>query len=283
LDLLGQGKSAKPGRANGIEYSISLWADLVDSYARENIQGDVVLAGNSLGSLVALSAATGDFATNDDSWLKNRVKGICMFNCGVGLNSRGIAKEPQWNPTQRFLIDSIYNVLTALIFNNRALLGYVLDKVVTRELLRDTLQTLYKRDPDRVDDELVESFYLPAKDEGSVEALSQIYCNDPGATPFELHDKYSNLLNDLPIHLVWGNDDVITPLEREGGVGKFYMDLAADEDTNVSFKVVESGHVPFDDNPTESNMELLKWLEEVVAKDATKAEAFGGLGWLVGR
>jgi pimeloyl-ACP methyl ester carboxylesterase len=242
-----------------------------------------VLAGNSLGSLVALSAATGDFATNDDSWLKNRVKGICMFNCGVGLNSRGIANEPQWNPTQRFLINSLYNVLTALIFNNRALLRYVLDEVVTRELLRETLQALYKCDPDRVDDELVESFYLPAKDEGSVEALSQIYCNDPGATPFELHAKYGNFLNELPIHLVWGNDDVVTPLVREGGVGQFYVDLAADEDTNVSFKVVESGHVPFDDNPTVSNKELLKWLEEVVAKDATKAEAFGGLGWLVGR
>ena len=66
MDLLGQGKSAKPGRADGIEYSISLWADLVNSYIRENVVAngddrDVVLAGNSLGSLIALSAVTSDY------------------------------------------------------------------------------------------------------------------------------------------------------------------------------------------------------------------------------
>jgi len=267
VDLLGQGKSAKPGRADGTIYSIALWADLVDSYAKDNIQqDDIVLAGNSLGSVVALVAATGDFNAEDgtdEAWLTKRVKGICMFNCGVGLNSRGIAKEPRWTPTQRLLINSLYSVLTFFIFNNRWLLTYILDEVVTRELLSNTLQSLYKYNPDRVDDELVDSFYLPAKDDGSVDALSQIYCNDPGVTPFELHEKYSDFLNDLPIQLVWGEEDVVTPIE--GGVGQLYLDLAADKGNNVSFQMVKGGHVPFDDNPIESNKVMLQWLDGLVA------------------
>jgi hypothetical protein len=44
-----------------IQYSINLWAKMVDDYARANNMDEVVLIGNSLGSLVALSAATGDF------------------------------------------------------------------------------------------------------------------------------------------------------------------------------------------------------------------------------
>lgn len=267
LDLLGQGKSDKPGRADGIEYSIALWANLVDSYVGENVRReDIVLVGNSLGSLVALTAATGDFASGDgggESFLKKRVRGICMFNCGVGLNSRGIAKEPRLTPTQSLLINSLYSVLTFFIFENRWLLAYVLDEVVTKDLLCNTLKSLYKHDPTRVDDELVDSFYLPAKEEGSPEALSQIYCNDPGMTPFELHEKHDNFLADMPIQLVWGDQDYVTPLD--GGVGQFYLGLGADEDSNVSFQKIEGGHVPFDDNPVESNRIMLQWLDGITA------------------
>ena len=305
MDLLGQGKSDKPGRADGIEYSIHLWAEQVDAYIREKIMGsndedgdnggaatDLVLCGNSLGSLVVLSAVTGDFkispsATRDNSssisssigsrWT-DRCKGICMFNCGVGLNSRGIANEEQWTPFQRYLINALYNVLDALIFRNTALLTYVLDTVVTRDLLRDALTSLYRYQPDRVDDELVDSFYLPAKDRGSVEALSQIYTNEPGATPMDLHRKYGttsstkrdedeengnkkkNILDTIPIHLIWGDDDAVTPLG--GGVGQYYRNMALNRN-HVSFQVVSAGHIPFDDNPRDSHESMVQWLDKL--------------------
>ena len=87
---------------------------------------------------------------------------------------------------------------------------------------------------------LVESFFLPAQDDGSVEALSQIYCNDPGKTPFDLHAEYGDsTLKDVPIHLVWGNADAVAPLE--GGVGQFYKQLADGKDDEsdclVSMKI----------------------------------------------
>jgi len=266
IDLLGQGRSAKPA---DVYYSINLWAKLIDDYAAENISSGngVVLMGNSLGSLVALAAATGDHTQGGDTSLTNRVMGVCMYNCGVGLNSRNIIKDAQWNPLQRLLLNSLFDVLNVLIFNNRLLLSYVLENVVTKDLLRDTLQSLYKHDPSRVDDELVDSFYFPAKDAGAVDAFMQIYTNDAGSTPMELHEKYDEMLAEygasgrpLPIHLVWGDDDAVTPLE--GSVGQFYKKLAEDGTaTGVSLDVVGSGHVPFDDNPVESNASMLKWVQ----------------------
>lgn len=267
LDLLGQGQSAKPGRADGIEYSIPLWAAQCTAYAHENIDNEnVVLMGNSLGSLVALSAATGDFADeidlseNTPNGLQQRVKGIGMFNCGVGLNSSGIAKEPQWNAVQRFLIGFLFRTLNALLFDNPTVLKYVLSNVVTRELLTDALQSLYIKNPDRVDEVLVESFFAPAQDEGAVEALSQIYTNEPGSTPMDLHGKHADYLQNIPIHLVWGEQDAVTPIG--GGVGSYYIRLANDTDTLVSLdRIPDCGHVPFDDHHEESNQAMLQWLE----------------------
>ena len=321
LDLLGQGQSDKPGRAQGIDYSIHLWAEQVDAYIKENMirtvsddvndddddpsvdtGPDIILCGNSLGSLVVLSAVTGDFkesktmATpgNDNDkndhhhYWNHRCKGICMFNCGVGLNSRGIANEEQWTPFQRFLIHALYNVLDVLIFRNTALLAYVLDTVVTRDLLRRALVGLYPHRPDRVDDELVDSFYHPAKDCGSVEALGQIYTNEPGATPMDLHRKYgtyyssssstmswngnsnndknknnenkNTILDSIPIHLIWGDKDAVTPLI--GGVGQYYQTMALNRD-HVSFQVVSAGHIPFDDNPIDSHESMVQWLDQL--------------------
>lgn len=291
IDLLGQGKSAKPGRSEGVEYSINLWASIVDAYARDvvakeraggglfdglfgtttNKSDGIVLVGNSLGSLVALSAALGDHtnsqsneasdaAASASAYLPGRVKGLCFFNCGVGLNSRGIVDEPQWSPFQRFLFTTVLNTLDLLLFKNPPVLTYLLSEVVTKDLLRGALEGLYRYDPTRVDDELVDSFYYPAKDEGAPEALGQIYTNDPGLSPMDLHEKYSDMAASLPIHLVWGDDDAVTPLS--GGVGTFYSGLSNDETTSVTMDVVESvGHIPFDDNPIECNGSMLRWVE----------------------
>lgn len=287
LDLLGQGKSDKPGRKDGVEYSIDLWAELVDDYVQEKIKGDIVLMGNSLGSVVALSAATGDFvAMNEKPGFisGNGAKGICLFNCGIGMNSQGVADEPQWNPVQRLLIKTVFNILNALIFGNQALLGYVLDNVVTTDFLRNALQNLYLISPDRVDDELVESFYLPAKEDGAVDALSQIYTNDPGKTPMQMYQDNMDKISKVPIHVVWGEEDPVTPLG--GPVGQFFLSQAESSD-HVSFDLVQSGHIPFDDNPVQSNGAMMQWLTDVVENGAgTKKQEVGFEGFgrvLLGR
>ena len=268
LDLLGQGKSSKPGRAEGIEYSINLWAQLVEDYTQQFIpkSSNVVLMGNSLGSVVALSAATGDHAmtTTRKATLPSRIQGIGMFNCGVGMNSRNLLKDPNLSGIQRVLFTFLFDTLDNWIFDNAPFLTYLLKDVVTPDLLRNTLVGLYKCAPDpasRVDDALVQSFYLPAKEEGSVEALNQIYTNDAGKTPMQLHQDHFELLNETPLHLVWGNVDQVTPVA--GPVGQFYLNLAQDPTVPASFSAVQAGHVPFDEIP-ECNGFMVQWLEDVV-------------------
>lgn len=287
LDLLGQGRSSKPvysgdnlvptndlddvplsGMIMGkntnanVHYSIHLWSQLVDDYARENDLTNVVLMGNSLGSLVALSTTT------ESNYLIGKVKGLCLFNCGVGLNSRNIVKNPMLNPIQRILFNLLFDMLNFLIFNNRILLQYALDNIVTKKLLGDALKSLYMLSKDRVDDELVDSFYYPAKmgGDGAVEAIRQIYTNDAGLTPMEYHTEYSAILDNLPIHLIWGLDDVVTPIS--GDVGVFYCDRVANNRSGNGATTLDvipkSGHIPFDDNPVETHESMLQWLEKKI-------------------
>eukprot|EP01082_Thalassiosira_pseudonana_P002558 g2151.t1 g2151 contig11:826342-827571(+) len=297
LDLLGQGRSSKPipmdttttavkqkigelpeGREMGkntdsrVVYSINLWGELVDDYASHHKLGEsgLVLMGNSLGSLVALSAATGDFRLdeiNSASYISPRVKGVCLFNCAVGLNSQNVLKNPNLSSIQVAIFSRIFYILNALIFDNQALLRYALNNIVTKQLLRDALRGLYLNSPERVDDELVDSFYYPAKfgGEGAVEAIRQIYTNDAGLTPMELHDKYPEVLNSFPLHLIWGDEDAVTPIN--GDVGAFYCDRVANNRGGrglTTIDVVKGGHIPFDENPVQTHGAMLKWLEKKV-------------------
>lgn len=277
IDLLGQGKSDKPGRATdglgiGIEYSINLWAEQVDEYAKATIgtsnSKGTILMGNSLGSVVALVAATGDYTGEngsssniDDCYLRRTTKGIGMYNCGIGMNSQNV--EYDFDGIQRVLVSALFGVLNTLVFGNVPLLTYVLDKVVTKELLRNALSGLYVYSTeDRVDDALVDSFYYPAKDPGSPQTLSQIYTNDPGSTPMQIYERHQQLLEEkIPIHLVWGRQDGITPLT--GSVGRFFQRLSQDDGkSTVSMDVIDGGHIPFDEVPS-CNKRMVDWLNTI--------------------
>ncbi|CAJ1935304.1 unnamed protein product [Cylindrotheca closterium] len=284
VDLLGQGKSDKPGRADGIEYSTSLWAQVVDTYAKDYMKSadEIVVVGNSLGSCVALAAATGDFPNDISSCsysIAPRTIGIGMFNCGVGMNSRNVIRDPGWNPFQRALLTLLFDTLDFVIFGNRALISYLLNEVVTKELLQNALTGLYRCAPDpesRVDDALVESFYRPAQDSGSVEALNQIYTNDPGKTPMEFHEDNPQL-SKLPIKLIWGDSDAVTPIA--GSVGQFYTSLANDENSKVSLQMVNAGHIPFDEIP-ECNKFFVQWLDQLSEnKGGSKKEPKPFFAW----
>eukprot|EP00985_Skeletonema_marinoi_P025533 scaffold18875_cov115-Skeletonema_marinoi.AAC.1 len=322
LDLLGQGRSSKPycyardgdGRLTkfpyklyskapsitsiaeetspismgkntntNVHYSINLWANMIDDYARHCNMDEVILMGNSLGSLVALSAATGDFIKTPNNvdrenmfgYLagnhlgeRSRVKGVCLFNCAVGLNSMNVLKNPNFSAVQRNVLQWIFGILNNLIFDNELLLKFALNDVVTKDLLRDALKSLYTYNSEQVDEELVDSFYYPAKfgGDGAVEAIRQIYTNDAGLSPMELTAKYPEILDKkLPLHLIWGDSDVVTPIN--GDVGQFYCDRVANNRGGkgmTTIDVVSAGHLLFDDNPSDTNSALLRWINKRV-------------------
>ena len=68
----------------------------------------------------------------------------------------------------------------------------------------------------------------------------------------------------MPIHLIWGDKDVVTPIE--GDVGVFYTELASNPGSGVSMQVINNaGHVLFDERP-ECNAGLIEWLDEKLLK-----------------
>jgi pimeloyl-ACP methyl ester carboxylesterase len=188
------------------------------------------------------------------------------------MNSINVIRDPSWNPVQRALITFLFSLLNSLVFGNAPLISFVLDKVVTRDLLRNALTNLYQlaeNPASRVDDALVDAFFGPAKESHAVEALNQIYTNDPGKTPMEFHQD-NEKLKDLPIKLIWGDSDPVTPIE--GSVGQFYTALDQDSDNNVSLKMVNSGHIPFDEIP-ECNEYMVQWLDDLVMEEKQESSA----------
>lgn len=77
----------------------------------------------------------------------------------------------------------------------------------------------------------------------------------------EVYSKHRSFLNRVPIHVVWGNADTVTPVDGIGEVGQFYRALASAEDENrVTMDVLDGGHILFDENP-DANRSMLRWLE----------------------
>ena len=77
----------------------------------------------------------------------------------------------------------------------------------------------------------------------------------------EIHDRHAEHLEGVPIHLVWGDADVVTPIE--GGLGTFYRNLANQESTNISMDIIQSGHIPFDEVPEIANGAMLEWVNSL--------------------
>ncbi len=71
LDLLGFGKSSKPG---GLSYGGPLWKDQIVAYVQENIGRSTILVGNSLGGYAALASGAA---------LGNEAAGVVLLNAAV--------------------------------------------------------------------------------------------------------------------------------------------------------------------------------------------------------
>jgi len=97
VDLLGFGYSDKPP----LEYSIDLWRDQISHFATSIATSqEVILVGNSIGSLASLSAATNS----------NNVRAVALMNCAGGLVS---FRESEVSLPVKILI----RVVNAVLFN----------------------------------------------------------------------------------------------------------------------------------------------------------------------
>lgn len=266
VDLLGFGGSGKPdlGGADGEGYSTALWAAQLRDFVDEFVGGEgcAVLVGNSIGSIASLcavaesrregtAAAAAALGAGPDSDSEGGpVRGLCLVNCAIGMNSKAVVDEQPWFAPLFWLIDLVF----------RTPLGRRLfERTRDPENLRTALRNVYVSNEGRVDDALVEQFSAPAEAPGAYEAFANILTGHPGPRPERLA---GDVDAEYPLLLLWGEQDRVTPLS--GPVGRFFSARADDPNFpgTSMVRLPGLGHCPHDEDPDAFNPPLVAWLQE---------------------
>ncbi|GAB4226839.1 MAG: alpha/beta fold hydrolase [Stanieria sp.] len=240
LDLLGFGASRKAS----VDYSINLWVEQVHDFWQTFIAQPVVLVGNSIGSLVCLTAA----ATYPEM-----VKGLVMLSLpDVSLRQAAIPR----------LLQPIVTGLENLVASP-LLINTIFKFVRQPATIRRWAGVAYC-DRSAIDDELVAILSNPAYDEGAAQTFYSLFqrIRRPQFAP-----AVTEILPQLtiPILLVWGRQDRMIPFALAAEIAPL----------NESLKLValeQVGHCPHDECPEQFNQILLDWLNQhfSVAKQEVK-------------
>ncbi len=228
LDLLGFGGSSKAA-AN---YSAYLWAEQVYDFWQTFIRQPVVLVGNSIGSLVGLTAA----ATYPEM-----VAGLAMLSLpDISLRQEALPKRLQ--P----LVTTLEN-----LFASPVLLRGLFQVLRRPSIIRRWAAIAYE-DKSALTDELIEILLAPAYDEGAARTFCLLFENvrKPKFAP-PARAILPNLT--IPMLLVWGLRDRMVP----PSLAPILAGL------NPLITLVEldgAGHCPHDECPDYFNSILLDWL-----------------------
>jgi len=227
LDLLGFGRSAKPG---SLAYGGPLWRDQLVAFVNERIGRPTVLVGNSLGGFAVLAAGAA---------LGTRAAGVVLINAAGPFSDE--QAEPQgWGAIARRTIGAAFlrsPVLQRLLFEN-------LRRPAT---IRRTLNQVYL-DRTNVNEELVESIRRPSLDPGAFGVFRTVFDIPRGQPLDELFVQLT-----APLLLLWGIRDPWINAEGRRGAFQRHAPFA----TEV---VLEAGHCPHDEVPDQVNAALLDWL-----------------------
>ena len=230
LDLLGFGASRKANTS----YSVYLWVEQVHDFWQTFIRQPVVLVGNSIGSLVCLTAAV---------TYPEMVKGIVMLSLpDVSLRQEMI---PRW-------LQPIVTTLENLVAS--PLLLTTLLKVLRRPSTIRRWASVAYQDKTAINDELVAILSAPAYDESADKTFSALFksVRQPEFAP-SAKEVLPKL--EIPILLIWGSQDRMVPTNLAPIFAKL----------NSQIKYIEMeqvGHCPHDECPDKFNRILLDWLNE---------------------
>ncbi len=228
LDMLGWGASEKAP----VNYSVHLWAEQVYDFWKVFIGKPVVIIGNSLGSLVSLTAAFSH---------PEMVRGLVMMSLpDPSLEQEAIP------PFLRPAVLTIKNFVASPLFLKP--LFYCLRQP---GVLRRWAAIAYAN-PEAITDELVDIFALPAQDRGSVRAFTALFKASIGAN-FSPSVKAILPNLDVPMLLIWGNQDRFVPPSLASMFAQYNTKLEILNLDNV-------GHCPHDESPEEINPLILNWI-----------------------
>ncbi|KAA8497948.1 Pheophytinase, chloroplastic [Porphyridium purpureum] len=262
VDLLGFGQSDKP--VGPVPYSIELWAqlvlDLVAYLDQERPNHGWVLAGNSIGSLTALQAATYVLCDGQDASSQPNVtsssiwiRGLVLFNCAGGLVS---FRSEDLSAPLAFL----WKTFRGALFND-VVGNLFFERFRSPSNIRSVLLQVY-RNHTRVDDELVSSIFMPSEHPNASRVFLQVLNAEAGPRPSDLLRALDAAEQKVPICVIWGSEDPWTPL-----VGGFFPGEKYPEwNSRLELSVVPNcGHLPMDDDPETVNPLMLSWFAKQFA------------------
>ena len=255
LCMLGYGWSPKVEAP----YSMEFWGEQVIAFAKEVARASeadkAVIAGNSIGALAALYAASN---------APRQTRGLCLVN-SAGNFAEGAKADPEKKTLAQKAVGQTESEIrdptdaeaaANLTFAERAreAFGKAVSTAIfffTKVRIKSILQQVYESEPDA---DLVRSIELAAEDPGAIDTFYQLSLAG-GRTKTaagDLLEKYEG-----PLMLLWGEKDPwMTPTKAER-----IMEMKPE----AYYAPVVAGHCPHDDAPVECSAKLGDWAEGLAA------------------
>ena len=247
IDLIGFGKS-KQNLQSKIKYlDNQLWANQLASFLDQIVDieknGKVILIGNSLGALTAITAL---------SERPDLIKTIIAAPLPEPVFVNPIKFSlPSWLvKVKSFLIEIVFHLFP---------LKTLINLISRTKLITFALQSAYFRSISN-DTPLKRIVTVPARRVNASKALRAM-CIGMSNRPYfakgpSIIEKIKNLPNRPPILLIWGKQDKLIPIFLAKKLIKLHPWLKL----NV---INEAGHCLHDESPQQFNQIVLKWLENL--------------------
>ena len=230
IDLVGFGASEKIERA----FQIDFWVEQLYAFWQDFLGEPVILAGNSIGSLVAMACA---------AKYPEMSQGLVLINL------------PDTTLREEMIPQGIRPVLTKIeqLFTAPILLKPLFYLLRSPKVIRSWAGLAY-HDRNAVNDELVEILTTPAQDRGAANTFVALFKSMPQSS-FGPSAKLTLPKLKIPILMLWGEcDRMVMPSLAETFVGYNHR---------IELKMLpEAGHCPHDEIPDTVNALIQDWLIE---------------------
>ncbi len=245
IDLIGFGKSEQYSKGNTNYFDNEFWADQLVAFLEEVVEvqrnGKVILIGNSLGSLTAITTL---------SKRPDLIKTVISAPLPEPVFVNPFQPLfPSWfNKAKRFLIKLFFYLLP---------LKTLINLISKKKLITFALQGAYFRQIKK-DNSLKRIVTVPARRPNAYKALRSMcigMSNRPNSAKGpSILSKIKNITNRPPILLIWGKQDKLIPLFLAKKLIKLHPWLKLTVIDDV-------GHCPHDESPNHFNQIVLKWLK----------------------
>lgn len=241
LDLIGFGASSQPG---ALRLDNRLWARQVAAFIQEVVRRSAVLIGHSLGGLVALTCSV-LFPQMVRAVVATPLPDPTLLMMSPLSQNKPWRKPPWRRKIKRFIVELLCKILP---------LELIIPLLAHSPLLDLGIQSAYLK-PIIGDRNLHRVIARPARRPGAVRSLRAMSI---GMALRPHRATAPSLLKRLesPMLLIWGEQDVLVPLQVGWQCQRFRHDLAVTV-------IPGAGHCPHDERPDLFNDVVLGWLDNL--------------------